>query len=169
MVFPAVMYRCELDHKEGWRKDRGSLSHIRLFVTPQTIACQAPWFMEFSRQEYWSGLPFHSAGDLLNPVTELGLPHCRQIFFFFLPSEPPGKPKEGWEQNWCFLIVVLEKTLESLLDCKDIKPVNPKGNQPWIVTGRTDVEAEAPILWPLDEKSWLIGKDPDAGRDGGLK
>ena len=65
--------------------------------------------------------------------------------------------------NWCFQIVLLEKTLESPLDGKEIKPVNPKGNQPWIFTGRTD--AEAPILWPPDGKSWLIGKDPDAGKD----
>ena len=67
--------------------------------------------------------------------------------------------KEGWVlKNWCFEIV-LDKTLESPLDCKEIKPVNPKGNQPWIVTGRTD--AEAPIHWPPDMKSWLIGKDPE--------
>ena len=63
--------------------------------------------------------------------------------------------------------MVLDKTLESLLDCKKIKPVNPKGNQPWIFIGRTDVEAEAPILWPPDAKSWLNGKDPDAGKDWG--
>ena len=74
--------------------------------------------------------------------------------------------KEGWvPKNWCFWIVVLEKTLESLLDCKEIQPVNLKGNQPWIFIGRTDAEAEAPILWPPDEKSWLIRKDPDAGKD----
>ena len=60
---------------------------------------------------------------------------------------------------------MLEKTLESPLDSKDIKPVDPKGNQSWIVTGRTDAEAEAPILWPPDAKNWLIGKDPDAGKD----
>ena len=63
--------------------------------------------------------------------------------------------------------MVLEKTLVSPLDCKEIKPVNPKGNQPWIFIKRTDAEAEAPILWPLDVKSQLIGKDPDAGRDWG--
>ena len=74
--------------------------------------------------------------------------------------------KEGWEaNNWCFCTVVLEKTLESLLDCKEIKPVNPKGNQSWIFTGRTDAETEAPILWPPDAKSWLIGKASDAGKD----
>ena len=73
--------------------------------------------------------------------------------------------KEGWvPQNRCFLNV-LEKTLESLLDCKEVKPVALKGNQSWIFTGRTDVEAEAPILWPPDVMSWLIEKDPDAGKD----
>ena len=72
--------------------------------------------------------------------------------------------KEGWvSKNWCFWIVVLEKTLESPLDCKEIKPVNPKGNQSWIFW-RTNPEAKALVLWPPDEKSWLSGKDPDAGK-----
>ena len=71
--------------------------------------------------------------------------------------------KESWApKNWWFRIVVLEKTLESPLDCKEIKPVNPKGNQSWILIGRTDAEAEAPILWP---PFWLIRKDPDAGKE----
>ena len=66
--------------------------------------------------------------------------------------------KEGWAlKNWCFWIVVLEKTLESLLNCKEIKQVNTRGNQAWIVTGRTDAEAESPILWPPEAKNWLIG------------
>ena len=74
--------------------------------------------------------------------------------------------KESWVQkNWCFWTVVLVKTLESPLDCKEIQPVYPKGNQSWIFVGRTDVEAEIPILWPSDVKNWLIGKDPDAGKD----
>ena len=74
--------------------------------------------------------------------------------------------KESWAlKNGCFSTVVLEKTLESPLDCKEIQPVHPKGNQSWIFIGRTDAEAETPILWPPDEKSWLIWKDPDAGRD----
>ena len=74
--------------------------------------------------------------------------------------------KEGWVlKNWYFGIVVLEKTFESLLDWKEIQPVHPKGNQPWIFIGRTDAEVEAPILWSPDEKSQLIGKDPDAGKD----
>jgi len=68
--------------------------------------------------------------------------------------------KEGWvPKNWCFWTVVLEKTLESPLDCKEIKPAHPKGNQSWIFIGRTDAEAEAPILWPPDAKIWLIRKD----------
>jgi len=73
--------------------------------------------------------------------------------------------KEGWAlKNWCFRIVVLEKTLETPLDSK-IKQVSYKGNQSWIFTGRTDAEAEIPILWPPDVKNWLIWKDPDAGKD----
>ena len=74
--------------------------------------------------------------------------------------------KESWAlKNWCFWTVVLEKTLESPLDCKEIKPINPKRNQSWIFVGRTDAEAEDPILWPPDVKNWLIWKDPDAGKD----
>ena len=68
-------------------------------------------------------------------------------------------------KNWCFWMVVLEKTLESPLDCKEIQPVNPKGNQSWIFIGGTGAEAETPILWPPDAKNWLTGKDPDAGKD----
>ena len=76
--------------------------------------------------------------------------------------------KESWvPKNWCFWTVVLEKTLESPLDCKEIWPVNPKGDQSWVFVGRTDVEAATPILWPPDVKSWLIWKDPNAGRDWG--
>ena len=74
--------------------------------------------------------------------------------------------KNCWvPKNWCFLTVVLENILESLLNCKEIKPINPKGNQSWIFIGRTDAEAEAAILWPPDMKNWLIWKDPDAGKD----
>ena len=74
--------------------------------------------------------------------------------------------KEGWAlKNWCFQIVVLEKTVESPWDCKESKPVNPKINQPLIFLRRTEAEAEAPILWPPDVKNWLTGKDPDAGKD----
>ena len=74
--------------------------------------------------------------------------------------------KESWVlKNWCFWTVVLEKTLESPLNCKEIQPVHPKGSQSWIFIGRTDTEVETPIFWPPDEKNWLIGKGPDAGKD----
>ena len=76
--------------------------------------------------------------------------------------------REGWaSKNWCFWFVALEKTLESPLDSKEIKPVNPKQNQPWIFVGSTDTEAEAPILWLPDAKSQLIWKDPNAAKDWG--
>ena len=73
--------------------------------------------------------------------------------------------KAECQKKWCFWTVALKKTLESLLDCKEFQPVHPKGNQSWIFIGRTDVEAETPILWLPHVKSWLIGKDPDAQRD----
>ena len=78
-----------------------------------------------------------------------------------------GYKEDGVLKNWCIWTVVLEKTLESPVDGKKFKLVNPKGNQSWIFIGRTDAEAEAPILWPPDAKDWLIGKDPDAGKDWG--
>ena len=76
--------------------------------------------------------------------------------------------RESWVlMNWCFWTMVLEKTLESPLDFKEIQPVHPKGDQSWVFIGGTDAEAETPVLWPPHAKSWLIGKDPDAGRDWG--
>ena len=96
-----------------------------------------------------------------------------------LPSQGYGFPsghvwmweldcEESWAlKNWCFWTVVLEKTLESPLDCKEIHPVHSEGDQPWDIFGRNDAKAEAPVLWPPHEKSWLIGKDSDAGRDWG--
>ena len=76
--------------------------------------------------------------------------------------------KESWApKNWCLWTVVLEKTLESPLDCKEVQPIHSKGYQSWVFIGRTDVKAEAPILWLPDVKSWLIGKDPDVGKDWG--
>ena len=76
--------------------------------------------------------------------------------------------KESWvPKNWCFWTVLMEKTLESPLDCEEVQPVHPKWDQSWVFIGRTDAEAETPILWPPHAKSWLIGKDSDAGRDWG--
>ena len=87
-----------------------------------------------------------------------------QVWMWELDCEERWVPK-----NWCFWTVVLEMTLESPLDCKEIQQVHPKGNQSWIFIWRTDAEADTLILWPPDEKSWLIGKDPDAGKDWGQK
>ena len=93
------------------------------------------------------------------------------LFFNLLTNVSELDHKESWvPKNWCFRVVVLLlmlKTLKGSMDSKEIKPVSPKGNQPWIFTGRTDAEAEAPTLWPPDAKSWLIGKDPDSGKDWG--
>ena len=85
-----------------------------------------------------------------------------------LKGETASCNSRGWvPKNWCFWTVVLKKTLESPLDCKEIQPVHPKGNQSQIFIGRTDAKAQTPILWPPHVKSWLIWKDPDAGRDWG--
>ena len=87
---------------------------------------------------------------------------CSHVWMWELDCEESWAPK-----NWCFWTVMLEKTPESPLGCEEIKPVNLKGNQSWIFIGRTDVEAETPVLWPPHVKSWLVGKDPDAGKDWG--
>ena len=109
--------------------------------------------MEFSKPEYWSGYPFPSPRALSNPEIEPN--RCESWTI-----------KKGWgPKNWCFWTVVLEKTLQSPLDSKEIQPVNPNGNQSWLFIRRTN--AEAPILWPPDAKNWLIWKDPDAGKDWG--
>ena len=90
----------------------------------------------------------------------------RVVWIIQLVHKPCVDHKEGWAlKNWCFWTMVLEKILESPLECKEIKPVNPKGNQSWLFIGRTDAESEAPVLWPLDVKSQLTGKDLDAGED----
>ena len=87
---------------------------------------------------------------------------CINIWMWELDCEESWAPK-----NWCFWTVVLEKTLQSPLDCKEIQPVHPEGDQSWVFIGRTGAEAETPVIWPPDAKSWIIGKDPDAGGDWG--
>ena len=142
-----------------------SLSRVRLFATPWTVAYKAPLSMEFSRQEYWSGLPFPSPGNLPYPGIEPGSPALQADP---LPSESPGK--ESWvPKNWCFWTVVLEKTLESPLDCKEIQPVHPKGNQSWIFIGRTDVVADFDhLIRRTDslEKTLMLGKIEGGRRKG---
>ena len=153
-------------------------NHVQLCVTPRTVAHQAASSMGFSRQEHWSGLQFPSPmtnTDSLDStlkssdITLSTKVHLVKAMVF--PVVMYGCEldyKESWAlKNWCFWAGVLGKTLESPLDCKEIQPVHPKGNQSWMFIGRTDAEAEAPILWPPDAKSRLIWKDPDAGKDWG--
>ena len=142
-------------------------------ATPWTAAYQVPPSMGFSRQKYWSGVPLLSLDQPRK--------HIKNQRHYFANKGPSSQSygfssshvwiweldyKETWvPKNQCFWTVELEKTLESLLDCKEIQPVHPKGNQSWIFIGRTDAEAQTPILWPPDVKNWLIGKDPEAGKD----
>ena len=165
MVFPIVMYGCEswtIKQLKKWKWSCSVMSNS--LGPPWTIVFQASLSIGFSRQEYRSGLPFPSPGDLPNPGIEPGLLHCRQTLYPL--SHHEHSLKKSWApKNWCFWTVVLEKTLEGPLGCKEIKPVNPKGNQSWVFIGRTDAEAETAILWPPDVNNWLIGKDPDAGKE----
>ena len=137
----------------------GLQNHCRWRLQPWNWKMLAPWKksndkprQHIKKQRYYfanKGLYGQSCGFSSSHVRMWELDH-----------------KENWTlENWCFWTVVLEKTLESPLDCKEIQPVHPKGNQSWIFIGRTDVEAEAPILWPADAMSWLIAKDPEAGKD----
>ena len=136
-----------------------SLSLVRLLATPWTAAHQAPPAMGFSRQEYWSGVPLPSPHSPSSQGYSFSSSH---VWMWELDCE------ESWAlKNWCFWTVLLEKTLESPLDCKEIQPVHSKGDQSWVFIGRTDVEAETPILRLPDGKSWLIWKDPNAGQDWG--
>ena len=140
-------------------------SHTVLYVTYISIG------KKFLKSQEHS-LPVQSATSviLISPSVKwvrvgLGRPKISSfssshVWMWELDCEESWAPK-----NWCFWTVVLEKTLESLLDSTEIQPVHPKGNQSWIFIGRTDVEAEILILWPPDAKSWLIGKDLDAGKD----
>ena len=119
------------------------------------LSHQSPWILEWIAFSRGSSQPRNQTGV-----------SCTAGGFF--TSWATRKPKEGWApKNWCFQTIVLEKTPESPLYCKEIKPVNPKGNQPWIFTGRTDAKAEAPLLWTPDAKNWLIERDSNAGKDWG--
>ena len=117
----------------------------------------APWKKSYDKFRQHSKKQRHDFADKGSSSQSYGF-SSGHVWIWELDHEESWAPK-----NWCFWVVVLEKTLESPLDCKEMKPVNPKGNQSWIFIGRT--EAEAPILWPCDAKSQLIGKDPDPGKD----
>ena len=178
---------CESDHVLGIREVMWMpYYNLRSLLTLILIHTLLILFMGFSRQEYWSGLPFlpdHLTCLLRNLCggqqqlelvmeqqcgSKLGeeyvkAVYCHPAYLTYMQStscEALGWMKHKLE-SWT---VVLEKTLESPLDFKEIQPVHPKGNQSWIFIGRTDGEAETPILWPPDGKNWLIGKDPNAGK-----
>ena len=116
-----------------------------------------PMFLPGESQRWGSLMGCHIWGRTELDTTEVTQQH---VWMWELDH------KEGWTvKNWCFWIVVLKKIIEGPLYSMEIKPVNPKRNQSWIFTGRTDAEAETPILWPPDVKNWFTGKDPDAGKD----
>ena len=137
----------------------GASKSLWMVTAAMKLKDTAPWKKNYDKprqhakkqRHYFAnkGPSSQSSGFSSSPVTMWELDH-----------------KESWmPKNWCFWTVVLEKTLESPLDYREIQPVNPKGNQSWIFIGRTDAEAETPILWPPNVKSWLIWKDPDAEKD----
>ena len=134
-------------------------SHCRWWVQPWNQKTIASWQERDDKPTQCVEKQRHYSTDkgLFSQSYGLSSSH---VWMWELDSKEGGALK-----NWWFRTVVLEKTLESPLDSKKIKPVNPKGNQPWIFTERTVAEAEAPLLWSPDVKSWLIGKDPDAGKN----
>ena len=177
-----------------WKVKVKLLSCVWLLATPRTAAYQDPPPMGFSRQEYWSWVPLPSlAGDcsheikrhlLLGRKAMTNLDNILKSRDIILPTmvhlvktmvfpivmygcESWTIKKAKYQRIDVFELWCWRRLFESPLDLKEIQPVLPKGNQSWIFIGRTDVEAETPILWPPDAKSWLIGKDHDAGKDWG--
>ena len=138
---------------------RGSKNHCRWWLQPWNWKTLAPWKKSFDQPKQHIKMERYYLADK-------GL--CSQGYGFSSGHVCMWELdyNESWApKNWCFWTVVLEKTLENPLNCKELQPVHPKGNQSWIFMGRTDAEAETPILWPPDVKSWLIVKDPDSGKD----
>ena len=137
----------------------GLQNHCRWWLQPWNKKTLAPWKTSYDQsRQHIKKQRYYSANK--GPSSESYGFSSSHVWMWELNY------KESWvPKNWCFWTVVLEKTLESSLDCKKIQPVHPKGNQPWIFIRRTDVEAETPILLPPDAKNWLIRKDPVAGKD----
>ena len=136
--------------------------HERLYFGGSKITADGDWSHEIKRR-FLLGRKVMTNLDLptkVRLVKAMVFPVVRYGCESWTLKKAEHRPK-----NWCFWSVVLEKTLESRLDCMELKPVNPKGNQSWIFIGRTDAEAKTPILWPPDAKNWLICKDPNAGKD----
>ena len=143
----------------GWLYFWGLQNHYRWWLQPWNEKTLAPWKKSYDQPIQHIKKQRHYFANKGPSSQSYGF-SSSHIWMWELDF------KESWEQkNWCFWTVVLEKSLESPLDSKEIQPVHPKGNQPWTFIGRTDAEAETPILWPPDAKNWLIGKDLDAGKD----
>ena len=131
----------------------------RWWLQPWNYKMLAPWKKSYDKPRVCIKKQRHYFADK-------GLPSQSYVFSSSHIWTWELDNRKGWlPKKWCFWTVVLEKILESPLDSKESKWVNPKGNQPWIVTGKTDAEVEAPVLWPPNMKSWLMWKDPDAGKD----
>ena len=130
-----------------------------MVTTAMKLKTLAPWKKNFDKPRYHTKKQRHYFASKVPSSQSYGV-SSSHVWMWELDH------KESWAlKNWCFWTVVLEKTLESVLDCKEIQLVNPKGNQSWMFIGRTDAETETPILWPHDAKNWLTGKDPDAVKD----
>ena len=150
----------EMNHKESW-KWQWSRSAISDSLWPHGL--YSSWNSP-ARVLEWVAVPFSRGSSQPRDGTQVSHIAGR----FFTSSAIREAHKESWApKNWCFWIVMLEKTLESPFDSKESKPVNPKGNQPWIFIGKINAEVETPVLWPLDAKRQPIGIDPDAGKEWG--
>ena len=155
----------------SWQTDGETMETVRDFIfLGSTITADGDWSHEIKKHLVLGRKAMTNLDSILKS-RDITLPtkvHLVKAMVF--PVDTYGCEcwtiKKTWvPKNCCFWIVVLEKTLESPLDCKENQPVHPKGDQSWVFIRRTDTEAETPILWPPDAKSWLIGKDPDAGKD----
>ena len=137
----------------------GLQNHFRWWLQPWNLKTLAPWKKSYDRPRQHIKKQRHYFANK-GPSSQAYGFSSGHVWMWELDY------KESWAQkNWCFWTLILEKTPESPLDCQEIKPVLPKGDQSWVFIGRTDVEAENPIHWPPDAKSWLIWKDPDAVKD----
>ena len=142
----------------GWLSFGGLQNHCRWWLQPWNWKMLAPWKKSDDQPRQHIKNQRHTLPAKVRLV--------KAMVFLVVMYGWELDCKESWmPKNWCFWTVVLEKTLESRLDCKEIQPVHPKRDQSWVFIGGTDVEAETPILWPPDVKSWLIWKDPDAGKE----
>ena len=137
----------------------GLQNHCRWWLQPWNSKTLVPWKKSYDKPRQ------HIKNRDITLPTKVHLVKA-MVFPVVMYGCESWDYKTSWgPKNWCFWTVVLEKPFESPLDCKEIQPVHPKGDQSWVFTGRTDVEADTPIFWPPDAKNWLIGKDPDAGKD----